>query len=745
MTAKLAPLLAALALVAGCEFGKKTTWQGPIAQCRSVGAACTENAECCSYGCEAGLCVPGDHDGTVCRNTDDCGVPTYSFTQMLCKSGHCSSTATCRDSGDVCNFASECCSHHCTGTGGSCVPNHAPVVQLGVATQAVPRNQPWTAVNTSFDPDAGDVLAYGWTLAALPPGTPLPPGASLSSVTARNPVFTPGSALVSYVLTLDVTDNWGLTSSGSVVLDVVNAPPVVTPAVATATVARNGALTVSMDASDANLDTVTCAWSVCRSGGAPCLTAPAAPAPFASTAPQTKSAAFPTGLVATDEGAWDVTLSCGDGALVGAATTTVTVTNTAPAIAVPATRTFNLAFDPLATPTGTVTAVPSDANGDAIASVTWTVGPTANVTLSNATTAAVGFTPTTGGTRVLTVTACDGPAVNPPWVNRPGDCSSADVTVSVHPYVRPVTSGSVVAAAWRKSDDRLVAAGTTGAAADALWLANPAVDPGATADASVALGAAPLALSVSTDGATALVGQATARFQTVSLGTTPAASSLWTGPFDPTGVVHWSANRGYGLRTSAATPVYDLDLGAGSFTAASCTNCTLSGSRAVTDGSTLWILTAGSPGSLAAYSVNNGNGNLTRALTASVSASATDLWRSSDPAYLFLPGTNGIVVAATLNTAGSLPAGSTHADSSLTGASLVGLAATGATVTPFGSAFTAGSPIALPSWGAAGVPRALTAKWAFVSADGTRAHVVVQSTAPIEWGLYSCALPCALP
>ena len=97
MNRKIQGLLAALALAAGCEYASKTTYDGPSAQCKAVSAACTENSECCSYGCAAGSCDAGDFEGSVCKNTTDCGFPFGSSTQMTCKSSHCSTTATCRD------------------------------------------------------------------------------------------------------------------------------------------------------------------------------------------------------------------------------------------------------------------------------------------------------------------------------------------------------------------------------------------------------------------------------------------------------------------------------------------------------------------------------------------------------------------------------------------------------------------------------------------------------------------------
>lgn len=572
MNRKILGLITALAFVAGCEFAKKTDWEGPGPTCVSASGACTENADCCSYGCAFGVCAPSTLEGGVCTTTDDC-------SGMLCKSGHCSSTAICRDNADVCDNAWECCSNHCTGPNGTCVPNNAPVVQMGDAVQYVPRNQPWTMVNASYDPDAADSLSFGWTLA----GTG---GATLSSTTARYPIFTPGSALATYTVSLDVTDNWGLTTSGTVTLNVVNAAPVVTPAAAVASVERNLALNVQMTASDANGDSLACTWSVCRAGTATCLAAPTAPANFVALpgSPRSLTAAFPTGLAGIEEGAWDVALSCSDGAQTTLATTVVTVSNTAPDVTVPLTRTFNLAFDPTATPEQTVAASASDANGDTAFTWSWEVLDSPEpMTLSGASTDTAGFAPNIGGTFTLRVTACDAPASNPPWVDRAGACSLVDVTASVHPYIRPLTSGSglVADASWRKSDSRLVAVGTDSGGTGRLWLANPAVDPGATADAAVALSAVPTALSLSTDGLSAFVGEQISRWQVASLGATPSVAAFLDGPFVPDSIVHYSSNRGFALKGGVTPGLYELLPAVTPPYEAACAgaSCTLTGNR----------------------------------------------------------------------------------------------------------------------------------------------------------------------
>jgi hypothetical protein len=751
MNRKILGVVAALALAAGCEFAKKTEWEGPGPACVTAGGACTENGNCCSYGCASGVCVPADVAGGVCKTTDDCGYPDYSYTQMLCKSGNCSTTALCRDNADVCDYPSQCCSHHCTGTGGTCVPNNAPVVQMGDAVQEVPRNQPWTMINTSFDPDAGDSLTYGWIITGAG-------GATLSSTTARNPVLTPGINLATYTVTLNVSDNWGLTSTGTVTLNVVNSPPVVAPAVATVSRERNVAYTVQMAASDANGDSLSCTWSICRAGTATCLAAPGAPAPFVALpgAPQTVSAPFPTTLAGTDEGAWEVALACSDGATTTTGTTTVTVTNTPPAITVPATRTFNLGADAASTPDASTAATATDVNGDAIASWTWSMvsvppGSTIDTTDlgSSAFTSTATFKPDLTGLYTLDLTVCDPPASNPPYVDRLGGCSTSTVVATVYPYIRNLNHVVTDAAFYKSATPvaRLVLVGPD-AAAGALWDYDLVAG---TAPVKTALDGAANAVALTPDGGTAVVGDNVNAYKVV-LGATPTKTT-WTSPVSIGDVIAVTGSDAYVFPKSQTYGVYFQHLDLNNPTASTAFTSTLRHGT--------WGASVAPVANATFYATDWYNGDLVRLKRQGNS----EVFEASDTSYVggkiwstFNANPAGHVVAsdgtiygvtATVSSSTFTEIGSGMGATNLCSVdaspteSVVLAATTGSgSVRRYNSGFGLVATDAMPHWGNLGTDRGVEALFAFVSNDATKGYVVLKTTAtPTEYGLYTYTIP----
>lgn len=735
MNRKILGLLAAIALVAGCEVAKKTTYDGPIAQCRSTvpASACTENAECCSYGCVGGFCKAGDHIGTVCATTNDCGYPDgFSFTQMTCKAGNCAATTIgmCRDDADVCASAAQCCSHHC-GTSGSCVPNRAPVIQMGAAVQTVPRNQPYPLINGSTDPD-GDSLSYGWTITPVIPPTAT---GSLSSPSAPNPVFTPGSTIATYVLSLDVTDYWGLTSSGQVTLNVVNTQPVVAAATGATTIHRNvGTVPVSMSASDSNNDSLACTWKILRPDGTQFSSTPVAP--FASVTATPLSINFPTGLLPVDEGAWTVTLTCDDQSglanALASATTTVTVVNDPPVITVPTTRTFNLGA--VTNPEASVIATAVDPNGDAIVSWAWTItsAPVGSAVdtaaLLDAATQTVRFTPDVAGVYTLGVSACDQAA-----------CGQQTVVATVYPHIRAL-GHTVTDAAFAKgaSLGRLVLVGPD-SAIGALWQYD-LTGPGETAPVKTPLDEAPVAVGVSATGNTAVTAGAVYDYK-VTLGAS-LTPTRYTAPASAQDVAVPSDGEAYLLySTTLSRSVDHLNLSNGTFVSSAVPGTW----GAATPGFTnqVFIADLASFNQLVRYSVQ-GNGSLN--LSASGSYSCGRIWSSANGAHLFsdcgdVYTTNASTTLTPLSTTLGT-AGIRSVDTSSTEAKVLVVTNGAPSILRYGSAFTLLGTDGLPHWGTLGADRGVEALFAFASYDGTRGYVVLRTTSGSpEYGLYTYTLP----
>src|SRR5512133_434844 len=268
--------IALLAALAACEIGGSEIRTGADATCTAVAGACTDNAQCCSYGCISGFCVANPVQGGTCRTSNDCA------SGRLCKSGACTTPTAglCRDTTDVCTVTlgqpgawGNCCSGDCLGS--RCTTNRPPLVDVGPAlVEHVPYTKPYTLVNTSSDPD-GDPLAYGWSFLQNPGG------ATLSDTTARTPTFTP-NVPGEYVLKLVVTDGpqgapLRLTAEATVTIRVENNPPVATasaavdptPGAPAGTWSRNVPITISGSASDPDGDLLRCAWRVTVPGATP--------------------------------------------------------------------------------------------------------------------------------------------------------------------------------------------------------------------------------------------------------------------------------------------------------------------------------------------------------------------------------------------------------------------------------------------------------------------------------------------
>jgi hypothetical protein len=94
--------------------------------CPNDGAPCRMASDCCSHFClprpDGQLaCAPGCATfGAACRGSRDCCMPS-ACTSSTANFGTCQVLTFCRQLGQPCDNAEECCSGNCSGTSQSCV------------------------------------------------------------------------------------------------------------------------------------------------------------------------------------------------------------------------------------------------------------------------------------------------------------------------------------------------------------------------------------------------------------------------------------------------------------------------------------------------------------------------------------------------------------------------------------------------------------------------------------------------
>lgn len=766
MNRKILGILCALATVAGCDLATKTDWEGPVAGCKPAGptpTACVENAECCSYACIGGTCEAGTTPGTVCATTNDCGYyypPTTTGGQMLCKGGHCAWPATCRDVADVCSLDSQCCGgNRCTT--GRCMLNRPPVIDIGPLTVANwPVNKTFTFPNTTTDPD-GDPMVFTWTLVSKPI---LPPSSlTFAPSSLRSPSFTPDVA-GDYVFDLVVTDQPApsMQATARITITAVNLPPVIVPALATTTWQRNvGTFAVSMSVYDENLDTITCTWSVCRPGGTPCKTAPAAPAPFTGTlaAPATKTAnpVFSTTLLPDDEGDWDVRLTCGDGivpAPLPFGSTTVTVINTPPVPAVtrPAGYYANLTTGGTAAITLDAS-VSTDPNGDHLLvpglSYFWEAVSVSDAgalpTITGFDTATPSFTATRAADYILRVTVTDPPSTSVPRVGAPVPLL---VTVKVGRYIRQLAH-DVIDSAYAKTANKLVMAGhdPANSAHGMVWVLDAATETEGTGillyDSVAGVYGVPKFVGVTPDGTKAVVVDDNSLARSiwfVTLGATPTVSRA-PSPYATVNDLVVATNRWAYLFSSTWTftdsAFKEIDLNNDTMA-----NAPWSGyegfGAASSNGSSNYIYRVETDfGNFTKWPIgNNGSTN-----TMLASGSATCGGYPGTPAAAIWPiladtkvvSSCGVVYAGSnLVSSGSLGVLPGHMDSTAT----LAAAASGSTLTLYDATLVQTGTETVPAWGDSYYGRTATISKFWLNSAGTKRFTLVDDTAtPVRYGL----------
>jgi hypothetical protein len=729
--------LLALLAVAGCDLVKTTSAEGPVAQCLPVSAACARNADCCSYGCTLGTCLPNPRQGGACRTTDDCGYP------MTCLAGACAPGGQCRIDADVCDFDNQCCSGNCLGPAGaaSCQANRAPILDLGAGGQ-VPYHRtitltpsgaagPATVVYAASDPDA-DTLVYGWSLLQRPADS----AATLSSQTAPTVSFLADVA-GDYQLRLTVTDGFPaqpgrLTVERTVTLTAVNTAPVVDAGPDLPAASRNVPVTLAGTVSDPDGDALTCTWKATPPAGSAVIVA----------GPASCGGTFSGTFTPTSQGTWTATLEVQDATTAApgvavhdvADARSITVVNDAPVVSAGPDRAGNEG-----PPGGAADPVPlqgsaSDRTGDVGGpgfTWSWSVvsAPAGSALVPGqvfGTAASAAFVPDVRGSYQVKVTADDGF----------GGTAEDTAVITVDRHVRPL--GTIVAAARQGASDRLVLVGTAPGAATTyrLWVLDPA---SAAAPVEVALGAEPTCLGLSPSGAEAVVGQKGSHWQWVSGlgGGAPVVSALFVAPYAPTAAAWVDSSRallaGYTSGTSASA-LYEAALASGNVSLATCSNCAPQSPRP----GTRVVATAGFTAvldevadTLRRYDIRN-TGQKELSLTHEVAsglAAVDGLWLSDAAAQVFL-GNGAVLSASSLSSLGPLPAQPGFVDGRGSGAAFRGVLAAPTSLISFDASLNATSTDALPVLGVAGVGYPTFGEFGFVSASGATRWAVVSAATP---------------
>jgi hypothetical protein len=771
-------LLASFLVVAAsaCRIKGDVTYEPASSSCKPVNSACSENAGCCSYACFVGVCVANTVPNGQCRTSDDC---TYT---MSCVSGRCQPGAICSNVGVGCTSRNACCSGNCVGfdnfvappVPGTCTVNTPPTVELG-GPFTVPYYATTTLVASVTDPDA-DTWYYAWDVVSAPAAALL---GGWTSTAVSPSVFL--SAKGTYVFRLRVVDgpttqNGRASGQDTVTINAVNLPPVVfaDPTHLPTTALRNTPVSLVGSVRDPNgtATPVSCEWYAKPPGQAEITT----PVAAWSSCPASPTASYRTPITGP-EGAWQFRLHASDGELETSDVRVVQVVNAAPvslpcayecqlppAGGVPFVRAGNLGPSGQAAPAIPLYGSATDDNGDVgTAGFSWewrldTPAPGSALTpgtlLASGTGTAPPFAgslePDVVGTYVVRLHVDDG------W----GGSDDATVPVVVDPWLRPLhalqggtglPAGSVADAVYvhatTPANDRLVYAGADDASGQPrLW----SLDPESAATAAwTALGATPVCLGLSPDGASALVGGDQAgspRWLLVTLGASPSAAAPnafgigWTG--SPSAMVDTgsgSSGRQYAVSTTGA--VHELGGVAGSQAAQCDTSCATAsivvGSHAASAPDTLWLLSTA--GDLRRFTVRP-NGLLQNPVLGSGYGSSGDLWLSSlHSASQEIVLAGGPVLDATaLGNVTSLPFPARHVDTTTVSSVLQGIAVSsaGTRVERLDAAYAAAGTLPLPRVGYLGTGYPGEAVFAFVRSDGSARYVVLRASVAGAWRWY---------
>ncbi|HVI97079.1 MAG TPA: hypothetical protein VM753_23855 [Anaeromyxobacter sp.] len=742
MTRRLAIAALLASALTACQLGGDTTRFSVAESCTPVPGACTKDADCCSYGCLAGVCAPNPVPGGVCRTTGDCSYltdPVLGSNQMICKSGACTrwSPGLLRDNGDVCTADTQCLAGNCAGdvtylAPGRCQPNHPPVVVLPAELVVSYRKSAVLTPVTVSDPDGDVPLVFGWTLDSAPVGA-LPVTSLLSSQTIQAPTFTPGLAgapgvIGDYALKLTVTDGSPprpnrMSASDTMIVRVQNLKPVVSALADQPHASRHVAQTATATVSDPDGDALTCTWTATGPGQTTLTSGRLPCAADGATTAQTASWTF----TLEQEVLWTVTLTVTDTPAASSATpNTVTVTaqyqcvNDPPVANAGPDQVWNLSIAPAANPTVPLHGTMVDPNGDAASSWTWTMlsAPTGSgAVIVNGAAQDASFVPDLVGRYVFQVEVCD----------RPGSCTPDTANVDVYRPIREFTDGRVVNATdYAHGANKIVLAGPDPAATGKgkLWL----YDPAAATEVSASLDAVPDTVAVTPDGTYAVAGnnlflwvvKLSASPPTVTKvgNTVGTLGSIALVPSRTEAIVFPQTGSGFFARFDYASANATTVL----------TSCGYYGNLGRTDRTDtyLYVLDISAMNEIARYPIGNQGGfSLGYPTTGSLGyySGITNLWISQDLTHVFTSNGDIRAVGNLGTAAGSLGVSPAFLDSLLDGQVV---ASNGSGIALFGTGLTQTGTDVFPPWGISGVGYSVSPDGVFVRTDPSDATKTIR-------------------